>query len=61
MEAFFGFSALISVIVSLVLLIMFIILCVNVGTLVRLTRVQNEILKAMFKQQGGEIEEPGRR
>lgn len=44
-------------IISAVLLIMFIVLCVNVGTLVKLARVQNEILKAMFKQQGGEIED----
>lgn len=57
MAALAQFSALITFIVSLILLIMFIVLCVNVGSLVRLTRVQNEILKALFKLQGGEVED----
>ena len=58
MEMIGPFAVLVYFAISLTLLIMFILLCVNVATLVRLTRVQNEILKTMFKQQGGEIEEP---
>lgn len=57
MESIFPFASLVTFIVSIILLIMFIVLCVNVGTLVKLVRVQNEILKALFKLQGGEVED----
>ncbi len=57
MDSLMQLSGLVTLIVSLTLIIMFIILCVNIGTLVRLTRFQNEILKAIFKQQGGEVED----
>lgn len=50
MESIFPFASLVTFIVSIILLIMFIVLCVNVGTLVKLVRVQNEILKALFKR-----------
>ena len=36
-------------------LIIIIVIGINIGTIIRLLREQNEILKAIFKQNGGEV------
>jgi hypothetical protein len=48
---------LITTILTIIMIIVFFVLAVNVGTLVRLVRHQNEILTALFKLNGGEVEE----
>lgn len=55
MESILGLSSLLAFVVSVVVLIVFFVMASNIGTLVRLIRHQNDLLKGIYKQNGGKI------